>query len=339
MTPALDAPLVRRLSWANPFEVARLAPVSAWHRAAYAPSARLRHELARLPLRRAFSAAYAAGLGGTGELVLHSGAAPRRAPFRGRNLQFSALYMPQHAGGYEPAVWATLDALVGADGVFFDVGANWGYFSLALGARPGFRGRIHAFEPVPATFADLESLVRALGLTERVSCHRLALSERDGDGFMRLPDGLHSGVAEVAAAGEATPLRALDGLGLPAPSVVKLDVEGHEASALRGARAALSAARPFVVFESWFRADRPAQAAEPFDLLAGLGYEFFNPCWVVESDGRRYAGSRPAFDPGAPLLLGLVPFSPLARPLLHEQLNVLAAHPARRAELAALFAD
>lgn len=331
--------LLRRLRWKNPLTAESLPPVSRWHRAAYAPSARLRHELAKLPVRRAFGAAYAAGLGGLGELALRTGESPRRAPFRGRNLQFSALYMPQHAGGYEPEVWGLLDALVGASDVFFDVGANWGFFSLGLAGRAGFRGQAHAFEPVPDTYADLEGLVKALGLGERVKAHRVALSEKEGEGFMRLPDGLHSGVAELGESGAPTPLRPLDGLGLPAPRAVKLDVEGHELAALKGARRTLESAKPFVVFESWARPENPAEAHAPFEYLAGLGYEFYHSSWAVEQDGRRYLGGRPVLEEGSAPLLALEPFPPSLRPVLREQLNVLAAHGSRRAELAALFAD
>lgn len=323
----MSAALERRLTWRNPFSAPRLPAVSRLHLLLYAPSARLRQELPKIALRPFFRLAYRLGLGGSGELALRSGSRERRAAFRGRNLQFSALYLPQHAGGYESETWALLDALVGPQAVFYDIGANWGYFSLGLAARDSFRGRIHAFEPLPETFADLEGLVAALELGERVQAHRLALSDREGEGRAAIPDGLHSGITRVSAGGAGSPvaLASVDGLGLEPPSVMKIDVEGCEAAVLLGAAKALDGARPFVVFESWSGPQAGPAALRPFEMLAKRGYEFFHPGWAAAPEEGREAALR------------LVSFAPEQRGLLREQLNVLAAPRSRRGELEALF--
>ena len=57
--------------------------------------------------------------------------------------------MPQNKPIYEPETSALLDRLVGDDGVFFDVGANWGGYSVLIAARPTFHGTVHTFEPFP----------------------------------------------------------------------------------------------------------------------------------------------------------------------------------------------
>jgi FkbM family methyltransferase len=335
----VTAVLARRIIWKNPIAALSLPPVSRWHRAAYAPSARLRHELVKIAQRPFFKAAYRLGLGGSGELAVRTGASERKAPFRGRNLQYSALYHAQHAAGYEPQTWALFDALVGPDAVFYDVGANWGYFALALAAREGFRGRVEAFEPMPETFADLEGLVGALGLSERIGVHRFALSDHDGEGIAVVPDGLHSGVASVRSAGTGTPiaLRAMDGLKLTPPSVIKLDVEGHEDAVLAGARNTLTSARPFIVFESWYGAADAEKAFAPFEALYAADYEFYEPVWAAPGKGGFIPapGLKPA--EGKEIVLALVPFDVERRPLMGEQLNVFAAPKSRRDELGRVF--
>src|ERR1700733_4301489 len=64
--------------------------------------------------------------------------------------------------GHEPELAHLIDLLVPDDGVFLDVGSNFGYFSIYLGTRPKFRGHIHAFEPIAGSFAGLRDMVNSL---------------------------------------------------------------------------------------------------------------------------------------------------------------------------------
>lgn len=314
--------LARKTAYRNPYTVERLPALARLHAAAWSPSARMRQELLKLPLRPLFKRLYRWGLGGEGRMTLKVGGVAKSLPFDARNLQFTALYMPQHASGYESDAAALLDALVGPRAVFFDVGSNWGYYALWLAGREGFEGRVHAFEPVPATFADLKGLVSAAGLSEKVFCHELALSDAAGRGAMSIPDELHSGLATVSQGGGIPiALARLDELGLPDPEVMKVDAEDHEEAVFSGGRATLERAKPHVVFESAWGRLPAARALAPFAFLQGLGYSFFHPAWLG-------AG-----------VLGLVPFEPYQRFLLKEHLNVLACHRDRLPALKALFPD
>ncbi len=68
---------------------------------------------------------------------------------------------------------------VGAGATVFDVGANIGLFSLEA-ARRG--ARVHAFEPIPATFAALEANALEANArdekSEKITPHRLALGAK-----------------------------------------------------------------------------------------------------------------------------------------------------------------
>lgn len=264
----------------------------------------------------------------------------RNIPFNARNLQFQALYAPFAAHGYETDVAALIDLLLPAQGgTFFDIGSNWGYFPLYAAAQ---RSQLsaHAFEPMPATYNDLVATVRRAGLEALVTCHHVALSDSDGETFMCLPDGLHSGQAMLSRSDGAArvAMRRLDGLGLAAPDFVKIDVEGHELEVLRGASETLRSARPFIVFENKPFGGRPEKTLAPLRYLDSLGYELFVP--ALE---RRPVDEPGYFLPvlGQPALPGdrftLLPLEVSRRLFWPADLNILACHQSRREALVSAF--
>ena len=212
-----------------------------------------------------------------GRMQVDVDGAARAANFDARNRQFAAVYFERYAGGYEPEVAALIAACVGQRGVLYDVGSNWGYFSVLAAARAGFRGAVHAFEPWPASFRDLRSIVEQLGLSPPITCHNLALGESSHRAAMTA--GSHSGLAHIARGkGEtAVAVRALDELVLDPPSLIKIDTEGHEAQVLRGATRLLAAHRPMVIFEHRHENEQQWRSAGVFDVLAEQGYRLFVP--------------------------------------------------------------
>jgi FkbM family methyltransferase len=145
-----------------------------------------------------------------------------------------------------------LRALAGALGprpVIFDVGANVGAWSAHAAQRfPG--ADLHAFEPHPGAFAQLEQTLRPLG----VACHRLALGAEPGHATLHFDPGktvlssLHQrdlqafGLALDASVDvEVARLDDLcDELGLATVDLLKIDVEGHERDVLAGAERRLA---------------------------------------------------------------------------------------------------
>jgi FkbM family methyltransferase len=156
----------------------------------------------------------------------------------------------------------------------------------------GSRGRVHAFEP-QANLADY--LERAFRHDARVTVHRVALSDRDGQAALGVPDygdGLVLGHATLEpgarAHTEAVRTQRLDELELT-PAFVKIDVEGHELAVLRGAVDTLRRNRPSVVVEAEER-HHPNAVGAITELLAGLGYAGY-----FDIDGVRHAVDE--FDP------------------------------------------
>lgn len=238
--------------------------------------------------------------------------AGQEVPVDMRNSQLIAADRASFPDGYEPDVAAAIDLLLPDDGVFIDAGANWGCFALLAALRPGFRGQVIAIEPAPRPADDLAALIAALiaPLGLPIQPLRLALGEADGEALLSQP--LMTGGASLVEpdAGTPVPVRRLDGLGLPDPHLIKLDVEGAELAALRGAAAILARHRPAIVMEC--RTDTPGgDWATPLHLLAGHGYRIFALEAAVDHAAARCA-------------LTLTPMTPAGRAAFPLHLNILA---------------
>ncbi|HJR74930.1 MAG TPA: FkbM family methyltransferase [Luteimonas sp.] len=140
--------------------------------------------------------------------------------------------------------------------VVFDLGANHGDHTRPLSAIVGAHGRVHAFEPNPALVPALKRI------GANVTVHEMAVSDHAGTARLHIPDGLDSWASlddrrgilpEKKFTVHDVPVRALDAvpeLARAHPCFVKMDVEGHELSALRGMESILKESRPIVVLES-----------------------------------------------------------------------------------------
>jgi FkbM family methyltransferase len=179
-----------------------------------------------------------------------------------------------------------LGALVGQGDTVIDVGANMGYYTTYLARLVGDRGCVLSVEPVPGTLAILRYVVKRLGLGNVRVIDR-AVSDARRSVTMeipRFPDGerniFEARIVAGAAADsesvrvETTTLDALaEGLDV---ALVKVDVEGHELPALRGAAGLLSGGKPAWLIEVWGDPDLPGtQAHETFALMAASGYDAY----------------------------------------------------------------
>jgi FkbM family methyltransferase len=164
--------------------------------------------------------------------------------------------------------WAqrTIDTVVGAtarhgmnDGLFLDIGANVGLISLAVCQRTNLA--VHAFEPDAASFRLLGRNVALNGLSDRVRCHPVALSDAAGEVVIeRSPtnagDNRIRRATPVALEREQTwettsaEARRLDDVELDdrLPKVAKIDVQGAEPLVVAGGRRVLASC-VLVIFE------------------------------------------------------------------------------------------
>src|ERR1019366_7810584 len=163
-----------------------------------------------------------------------------------------------------------------------DVGANVGYMSLVMMARLKTRGRVFAFEPHPGLFDDLkrnvaDALLR-LGPVD-VQVRPEGLSDVSGTAALFVPNGFENnrGLARIYAAGRGIPISVcrLDDMATEIGAdvrLMKIDVEGHEASALRGATALLEGG----VIRNGIIEEHAPYPTEATSLLERYGYKLFS---------------------------------------------------------------
>ncbi len=340
----IERPAVPRVrnepAYESAFEVASLPLLLRLRAAALRARSKTLAGLLDKSAKRVFEAVHlSTGVPLTGRLSLRRGDETIPLKFDGRNTHFASLYMNAGPLAYEAEVVALISAILPDDGVFYDIGSNFGYFSLNMAARPGFRGRIHAFEPNPRAYADFTSFISQASMAEIVSAHGCALSDHQGNRHLRI-DSAHTALAKLAEGGEgmSVDVETLDGLELPAPHVLKVDVEGHELSVLRGGEEMLRRDRPAIVFES-LRYGPLGRTFEIFDYLESLNYIFLVPAWYMEDD-HAWFFDRVLTAPSAndkSYRLGLLPYEHYNRFLLNDNLNVLAWPRERVGVLAKIF--
>jgi predicted methyltransferase len=69
-------------------------------------------------------------------------------------------------------------SLVRPGDIVFDIGANQGYFTLLFSDLVGPAGYVHAFEPVPPTFARLRARIEQGQRYRNVRLNSVACSQR-----------------------------------------------------------------------------------------------------------------------------------------------------------------
>jgi FkbM family methyltransferase len=160
---------------------------------------------------------------------------------------------------------------------WLDVGAHYGYTTIALGRLVGPRGRVFTFEPVPATAGcvdqgralnDLPQVAvvpLGLGNVETMEFTRLALTRGMADST--LPNGSSSWSVNAGIARFDWLWPAING-GNGQIHGVKIDVQGMELATLEGMRDALARWHPRLVLELHAGVSREAVLL----LLRELGY-------------------------------------------------------------------
>ncbi len=152
-------------------------------------------------------------------------------------------------GTYEPKNVEAIQKTVREDDVAYDVGAHVGYFSVLMGDIVGSRGKVIAFEPRGLNLGYLRKHV-AVNNCENIQIVSKALGDHSGHAKLETRTG--SGTGYVSESGdEDIEIASIDELvtsgALPAPTFLKIDVEGGEMAVLRGARNVIETQRPRMI--------------------------------------------------------------------------------------------
>lgn len=198
-------------------------------------------------------------------------------------------------GLYEVEVRRLLQAIVTPDAIFFDVGANVGFYSLLAAQLVGMRGQVHAFEPIAENVATLRAAIASNRITQ-ITVQHVAVGQYAGT--MRLFIGtpetspewqrdLQSWASQVPSKRRPLPIYvpqiSLDDYvhhhQLDRVDFIKLDIEGSEIDALRGAQHLLwRADAPDLICEisPYLLAQQNLDPRHLTKYLATFGYTLFH---------------------------------------------------------------
>ena len=163
-------------------------------------------------------------------------------------------------GLYEPESMCAMERRLGPGDVVVDVGANCGLYTLVAARAVGPAGRVVALEPSPREFARLERNVALNGFAH-VRCLAAAAAERAERVALHVARPPFAGHNTIACRFGFDAVTLAETISVPAVpldevlrdearcDLLKLDIEGAELLALRGAEAALSRLRPAVLME------------------------------------------------------------------------------------------
>lgn len=172
--------------------------------------------------------------------------------------------------------------------VFFDVGANVGYYSFIASQQVGASGQVHAFEPIPRNVASLRRGIETNHI-ENIVINQLAIGETQGKLSIFLGDddiGNTGWASIIQTKLKHRPFEVMmtsidqyiaeNRVGTVA--LIKLDIEGAEFEALKGMDNLLSgSAKPPLIIElnEFLLKQRGLPPGELLAYLKQRGYEFF----------------------------------------------------------------
>jgi FkbM family methyltransferase len=178
---------------------------------------------------------------------------------------------------FEAGDVAALRRFVRPGSAVVDVGANLGFFTTIFARWLTPPSRVVAIEPEPGNVELLRRRVERAGLLPSVLIVEGAAAEATGP-LSLVINPLHPGDHRLGAEGLPIDGHALDDLlprlGVRDVSLIKIDVQGAELRALRGARETLRRLKPavFVEIDDGALQAAGASAAAVIAFLAALGY-------------------------------------------------------------------
>jgi FkbM family methyltransferase len=160
-------------------------------------------------------------------------------------------------GIYDLSLSEALWRAIAPGDITVDIGANIGYMTSLMAAKTGISGKVICFEPNPEVCPELEANIQSWYHEKdwsQIELHSLALSNRIGEGVLRIPLQNRGEAALVAATDAINPslrrhtvsLTTLDRFWQDrndSIAVLKIDVEGHELAVFQGAKQLLSQRR------------------------------------------------------------------------------------------------
>jgi FkbM family methyltransferase len=189
----------------------------------------------------------------------------------------------KNGGVFEPEVVETAKAYVSPGSTVLDVGANFGQMSVLFSRFVGTGGQVHSFEADPFVYELLQKTLAANNC-RNVTAHLGAVYDRPNQhlfypvqDFTRHPAYGSYGIDPNATAGRTVKTLTIDGLNITTPiSFMKVDIQGSDLFALRGAVETIKRHRMPILFEfeQQFQAEFRTSFQDYVDFVNSISYRF-----------------------------------------------------------------
>ena len=181
-------------------------------------------------------------------------------------------------GAYEPETVKLVRRLVRPGMQCIDLGAQSGFFTCLIAQCIGETGRLHSFEPMPANYDILTRNVRENHTESRVIGYPLAGSNKAATiEVSMLSNMIVLGDVQGAQKASIQSVR-IDDVVKDRIDFIKMDIEGHEPSALEGMAGLINAHHPVIVTEAneyWLRTCSHSSGNKYLDSLISFGYDVY----------------------------------------------------------------
>ncbi len=160
--------------------------------------------------------------------------------------------------------------------VFYDIGANVGYFTLLAAEICGKNGQVVSFEPVKETFASLSENVQLNPQLQNIQLLNYAVSDKEGDQNIYIPENGKDAWNSMAVKPDENhsvevirttcPDLLFKNRQIQAPGVVKIDVQGWELHVIEGDEGNTPAVHPVL----WVSLRIGSRSRKPWGKSRGL---------------------------------------------------------------------
>ena len=216
-----------------------------------------------------------------------------------------------YEGSFERRERAFVERFLQPGMVMVDVGAHHGLYSVIAATRVGPSGVVVSFEPSERERKRL-AFHRRINRLSQIKIEPLAIGKEPGEATLYIPSLKNSGFNSLrpseemrsAAVPVVVEVTTIDDYLARSPigrvDLVKLDIEGGELNALKGATETLAAYKPVILCEVEDERTLPwgYRAEEIIDLLQGKGYRWFVP----QPGGRLLPSTARGSEPGTNLV-------------------------------------
>ena len=151
---------------------------------------------------------------------------------------------------YEEELLKELEHIIPNDAVICDIGANIGNHSLYWASNMQIK-KIYAFEPVDTTYNILEKNIKINNLENIIKPLNIGLSDEKGTGIINIYSNDNIGGTSIKKSNKnngGIKIDKLDNIKIIEEKLdfIKIDVEGHELLALKGAKQTINKYKPLI---------------------------------------------------------------------------------------------